>query len=684
MKYVHYKAIGATAIVAAILANSACSAKKDTQFVAGLKTQVQVPRDLRSVVIRVSSGGDLRFCRAYPVTKGKAELPQSLGTLDIQLDQALPIEIIVAGLSTGISSTGNICPNTFRVGERVPALDLGSDGDTPDTSEGQIRVFRRSVQQYVENRAIYIPMPIWYSCFDRDCTGPADPPRPLSDPTCKAGRCVPSVVDPKKIASSVNFIKSLSTTAAGNLQLADTSETSPLLKGTGNQCFRSKTADGKPGCFDGNLAPKVIDAAACLFEVVDIPGVPFQGVNVEAIFEGGFVREVLDLDEEEGFYLPDPKNPKRFQLAGGLCDAYNGRKQGGYELLHPITAINVSSTCAPKTVVQPLCYDEEFAKTYGTKDAAAPTTGSLPGDKLKPTASGLVILFDATKDNQAAFAKGGIADVLTGTALKDPGLDPVSIGLTLLPDANGSNRCAPTFAVELGREDGTRKKIRDALAEFTGDVGIRNLRARVDADIGVAGALAAANTALLAPAVVYDRRAVVLIGNGPFGDGIGVKTCQAKPTEAAAAGTAKGIATHVVFTNGAVEAAEAGYADAIANAGGTSAKIDASSDPNAGINAFIDIATGLTTCHYEFPKRTTAVTDENVVFYDRTAGAEVSFAKSRTCSEQSGTGWTLKDNRILLCKDSCTALQKSVKEALKSALATGGSPAATDVYLRQR
>jgi hypothetical protein len=673
MKYVHYKSIGASVVLAATVASAACTSKKETQFVAGLKTQVQIPRDLRSVVVRVSSGGDLRFCRAYPVTKGKAELPQSLGTRDIQLDQDLPIEIIVAGLSTGITSTGNICPNTFKVGDRVPALDLGSDGETADSADGQIRVFRRSVQQYVPGRAIYIPMPIWYSCFDRDCTTPEGTSKPLSDPTCKAGRCVASAVDPKKLAASVNYSKSL----GDSLHFTDTNETSPLLKGVGNQCFRARTAEGVPGCFDAVLPPKVIDAATCLFEIVEVPNIPFRGVNVEAIFEGGFVREILDQDEEEGFFLPDAKNPKRFQLAPGLCDAYNGRKQDGYTLLHPITAINASSVCPAKTVLLPLCYDEEVKKVYGENGTPAPSSGARPGQRLAPTPSGLVILFDATEGNKDAFASGGIADLLTSVALKDPALDAVSMGLTLLPDAD--QRCEPKFAVAPATGDATRQKIRDALALFTGEPGLAKLRKKTDPDLGVAGAIGGATQALSAPN--YDRRAVVVIGNGPFGSG----TCNADPSTFATTGRAKGITTHVVFTKGATvdEAGEAAKADAIASSGGSGKRIDTVADPNAGINAFVDIATDLTTCHYDFAKDKVVAADDTIAFYDRVQRQEVSIIKSATCTEEGGAGWLVKDGRIVLCKDSCATLQKSVKDALKFAIVSNATPAATEVYLRK-
>jgi hypothetical protein len=40
---------------------------------------------------------------------------------------------------------------------------------------------------------------------------------------------------------------------------------------------------------------------------------------VRVWFEGGLVSEVLDLEKDEGYTVPDPKKPQQFRLAEGLC-----------------------------------------------------------------------------------------------------------------------------------------------------------------------------------------------------------------------------------------------------------------------------------------------------------------------------------------------------------------------------
>jgi hypothetical protein len=659
MKAVHYKNFGAALVLAAVCASAACTESKSTQLVAGFKTQVQVPRDLKSVVIKVTSGSNIGFCQAYPVTRGKAELPQSLGTLDIQLDQELPVEILVVGLTTGIANTGRLCPNTLQVGKTVAATDLGTDAD--GAPEGQVRVFRRSVQQYVPGRAIYIPMPIWYACFDRDCENSG-----IAQNTCKAGICMTGQAALN--ATYTDFVRSQS------LKLADTNETSPLLKGEGNTCFRSRTADGKPGCFDVTVPPKVIDAAKCIFEVSEIPNLPFRGVNVEAIFESGFVKEVLDLDADEGFFLPDPANPRRFQLAEGLCDAYNNRKQRGLDLLHPITAINASGACPSKTVVQPLCYDEEYARVYGAKDGTPPpTTGSGPGTRVAPSPTGLVILFDRTQENQSALKTGGIADQLVRFALQDASLNTVSMGMMMLPGL--VDACQPGFTPAIAPGEAGRKAVGDQLNTFIGDV----VRVPKSNDIGLASALKDAYTALGANPD-FDRRAVVVLGNGPFSGDF----CD-EGTPLAAVRTLRNVdpkvapRTYVVLTEGALPGEQA-LADEIAREGRTNASL--SGDTQAGLASFFKVATDLTACRYDASK--IPADADTVAYYDRVNNKEIAVSKNSTCTEATGAGWNVDGKYIQLCKESCDALKQNIERGLALALATGSKVEPVDVWVRKK
>src|SRR5689334_5037187 len=72
-------ACAVTATVATVLVGSGCETKKQTEYVAGISTQVVVPRDLKAIVVNVSVGGVPQFCRAYRVYDGRVQLPRSLG-----------------------------------------------------------------------------------------------------------------------------------------------------------------------------------------------------------------------------------------------------------------------------------------------------------------------------------------------------------------------------------------------------------------------------------------------------------------------------------------------------------------------------------------------------------------------------------------------------------------------------
>ena len=39
-----------------------------------------------------------------------------------------------------------------------------------DTSMGGPRILRRSIQSFVDQHTLFLPMPLSYSCFDQDCT----------------------------------------------------------------------------------------------------------------------------------------------------------------------------------------------------------------------------------------------------------------------------------------------------------------------------------------------------------------------------------------------------------------------------------------------------------------------------------------------------------------------------------
>ncbi|MBK8214403.1 MAG: hypothetical protein IPK71_11695 [Myxococcales bacterium] len=54
---------------------SGCEGKKQTELVAGISTQVRVPKDLKTIRVDVLVGGTQVKCDSYRVFDGKVQLP---------------------------------------------------------------------------------------------------------------------------------------------------------------------------------------------------------------------------------------------------------------------------------------------------------------------------------------------------------------------------------------------------------------------------------------------------------------------------------------------------------------------------------------------------------------------------------------------------------------------------------
>ena len=280
---------------------SGCEAKKQTEYVAGVSTQVQVPRDLKAIRVDVSVGGVVQFCRGYRVYDGKVQLPRSLGEFPSQGTPGPdPITVTVSGFTEEFSeTTGNsVFDNCTSVAPKVGDKNQGT------------RILRRSRQPYVTDSILFLPMPLKYSCFDFE--GCED-----ENKTCKAGRCVDAAIDETKLPKY----------------------TDDLLDGTRRRLLhRRARASRRP------RPPSSSTPDDCTYAVPNsppssppqlegLPPNPFprsgEGVNVEITYDGGLNREILDKDDAEGFFIPDPVGkPQQFRLDPGLCDMVKGRSSG--------------------------------------------------------------------------------------------------------------------------------------------------------------------------------------------------------------------------------------------------------------------------------------------------------------------------------------------------------------------
>src|SRR5580658_6624509 len=169
-------ALGAlVAVSAGVGGGAGCSGTKPTELVPGVTTQIVVPHDLQGVRVTVLADGQLVFDQGYNVGPGgSVQLPSTLGVLSAPNPQTV-VSITIRGYQAPCVGTGN-----------TVSADCASLGDQPVGNDGP-QVLRRSVQTFVDQHILFVPMPISYSCWNNGgCS---------SDQSCKGNQCVTSTTD---------------------------------------------------------------------------------------------------------------------------------------------------------------------------------------------------------------------------------------------------------------------------------------------------------------------------------------------------------------------------------------------------------------------------------------------------------------------------------------------------------
>jgi hypothetical protein len=584
---------GAMACVLAVVAVgwAGCSGKTVTEYVAGFSTQVQVPRDLQSIIIRVDVAGYNAFQHDYAVYDGKVRLPRTLGIVDANTPAGTPITVTVYGYSVPDQAAGY---QSF--GDNTTAPTVGTTeqsgsgackvGDSVCAAQkyGGARILRASRQPYVPGQIIFLPMPIHFSCYDVDC-GPYGEGTSAACQaeankgetcTCKAGQCVPPDTDPTLLPPFSN----------------------PLIYGATNTCFRpfsDQDANGKtqPGCMDLEVAPQPVgDPSLCIFA---LPGTPSAadagpyvnpdfppplvaaassggGLNVRAVFDN-LVSEVLDYEgtcpatfppplgqkPEEG-YCTYADAPQKFRLAPGLCAQYLGQSKS-----HVITLMEASAACPSKTEFQPICDDSVQGPPQPTL-----IDGGQSGDgvcnatnPLKPAKSALYVLFDRSSGMRDFFGPTGLGEVL-GLSLTNPVFQQTQVGLMYPPANSGDCQSSQNeFALDIQPDAGGVAEGGTVPFEFSGQAQgdiANSLLNQGTADGGsfpsgsapwfLEAALAGAYSALqnINGAAQFNRRAVMLLVDRDFNVSPNTDCPQHDDaiTEAAAA-LAAGLETYVVY-----------------------------------------------------------------------------------------------------------------------------------------
>lgn len=628
---------------------SGCEAKQQSEYVAGVSTQVKVPRDLQYIRLSVSIGGVRTFCRAYPVYNGRVQLPRSLGTFALNDPSGDPLTYQIIGYTQKLEEGEEL--NEIACGDKV--------------GENGARILRRSRQPYVKDEILFLPMPLKYSCYDTLCEG--------DDKTCKGGQCVDSnVAIPKDVFPKY---------------------TPELVDGSGGDCFSPSFCMGAglpaipvPGKDDCTYA--VANTPSAPPTVQDLPnpfpappaGTPNEGVNVEVTYDGGYVKEVLDKDPDEGFTIPDPAKPQQFRLAPGLCKMVKGDVEAAGKR---ITAIRASGTCRPKVIAQPICKDEMFASMGADPEGASTDTNELQGcsaTELKPPKTGLIVLIDKTKEHESFFT-GADVQFAVNLALQDPAFYRADIGIVYSAGPTACGASTSNVAVPLESAISVVPKIQSAI---TGEIATLASKSegseipRFDEGLRLSYEALNANAA-------YFRRAVILIGERDFAGA----ACVDPATQGAIkrATDAKGTVDTFVFDLAGNSNDPTAPADAfqLADAAGTPMTDSRGTNKGPAKEGFQRVVERLATCVYEAPQNGLALPNDGTLSYNDPVLPSIvrSVPANAACTDgtQNVDGWGRgADNRIYICGKSCTDYRDTLKNAALINLPFGQPPPAMPVF----
>jgi hypothetical protein len=679
-----------------------CSPTKPTELVPGVSTQIQVPRDLAGIRIDLLANGAQVFCQTYSAYQGVVTLPSTLGVIAGQSPETI-VTVTIGGYDeSGVS--GSVYS------------DCTQDQVVDDTKPESPRLLRRSVQTYVAEHILYLPMPLSYSCFDANCAamGP--------NFGCKGAQCVADPSNP----------------AAAAQKLVDF--TPSLIDGT-DICFSPKECF-PPSLPDAAWVPAVADAsdaANCTYGFG--PNAPMgTGLNVRVFYEeqsaessatGPVVTvlnsgevEILDEDPVEGFTvlpaLPGAGQRARFQLAPGLCTLVQNfiKPPTPPSRFIAITDVQVSPLCPPKTQLLPLCagqnspYLPDGGIAPNLPDGASSTDGKCNvAVPLVQTPSTAYLVMDNSEVMHAAFGATGAATAMS-LSLADPVFQRTSAAFSFLPhDDAECNATTPTSlatsTIPFQAAASAQPLIAMTLEGWAAPdpppdpTAHLDLLAAMQIPPNVGAYLAITNRLSLkgqeAPNVAAAMFFLNRVPGGTAVSGPEMNDCtptdllgalnQVEGDALAAFNDTPSMQTYfVVLGNDQndpdvltfYQQAQADVPQAITTLDGTSA------DQDTALANFAKVVTRLGTCLYELP---TGVTSTNTaIAYDVTTNGvtvPVSVPADPTCTpatQDTATGWNVdSDSRIRICGQPCTDLRNAILASTAAAVAMKQPPPALPV-----
>jgi len=604
-----------------------CKADKQTELVPGVVSQIQVPRNLKTVRIDIQPQGQQSTCfiRSVDPNTGGVQLPRTLGIVP-NGDNGRLVTVTVTGYTVAEDDPSS--PKSLQDCLFSPF----NDGNYA----AEVKILRRSRQPYVDGKILFVPMPLRYSCWEAQGCKDTE--------TCVAGACVPADVDPHTLP-----------------EFRDN-----LVDGTSNTCFSAS----KQRCFanlasGGDAAPAtLVDAASCTYKYNDKIPVQGSGLNVKVFYDHG-EAEILDKDDattaanmREGFIVPDPAKPAQFQLAPSLCDMVKGTNPK-----RKILDVYASTLCPSKTLLQPLCV-EDTGDAHSLPDGGTSADGGCNiSNELQPAPSALYVLLDNGHSMAPIFGPTGLSQVL-GLSLGDPVFRTTSIGFKLLPHAMAD--CSPATTTSFAMQDvafDAATKVQNTIARIVGDT-TRPLATDpplfIDAALQPNGAYKALRD--FRAGKPFNRSALMLILNRPVTNDCGGMDAATLAGNAFNAATAADrIYTYVIFLDNTAGTMDSTAAQAIATAGGPPGAtqfFDARGNPGAGLNAVNSIVSDLGSCLYEKPANidTSAV----IAYTDPLSQMATNVTFNASCNEaaqSTADGWNIDAGRVRICGKACSDLR---------------------------
>jgi hypothetical protein len=685
MRKLRADTLALAALVAVSIASasgSGCSTTRPTELVPAVFSQVVVPHDLQSVRVTVFANGKISFDQAYDVgPNGTVELPSTLGVISGEAASTV-VRITVRGYETPCAAS----------------QDCNDQTDNPVGDSGS-RILRRSVQTFVNQRTLFVPMPLSYSCWNHDCgTG--------ANMTCKGNTCV----DGTKLESElVDFDPS-------------------LVDGTG-VCFDPRVCfDEKPeGGTSLSQAPILVDAASCLYEY---PAPAPVGLNVRAYFQNfawrmdssghfqpvlqsGGEQEILNDDPVEGFTLvskPDAgpgagATGALFQLAPGLCKLATAASippptpPNGPSSYITISDLRASPVCPPKPPLLPIC---KGALTNGPALANGATTSSdlvcNVGVPMAPTQSALYLLMDQSQVMHGAFGPKGAATALS-LSLSDPVFKRTYAAFTFLPgQASDCTNATTTFTkpdVEFDLAAAVQPKIAAKLNGWAApDTAMSpnplELQAAMRFDAGaykrVTDFLAGKELPNIAAAMLFVNRAPDTTNdcNPPLGGQATVQAALESEIQQAFSATPSLQTYFVVLDDDAHDTSsptgaltffkkiEADLPQAVQVLDATQANSMMAAQTAAA--NFAKLVTQLGTCVYDYGLPASADPTKLEVGFAVPGRTQTVVPMAAACSaaaQDTVDGWNFDGGRLRICGKSCNDLRQAILAASAASLATG-------------